>query len=263
MSLAETLGARTRGLPAYVEPRPRWFDDFAVEDICVAEPQEAIELVPIPLPVDSKRLFLASAKLPHSDRLQVNFTRLVRNFCAHMVAWHEVGHIGLAHHKPDIWFDIHQVRHHVSAPMPEKDVVISKSAKLLSEISGRPEDELVALIRLLVSNLTSRAEATNVEEKVLETFVGYVDNVEGDTAYVRLKSREHGDTLYGQYSASELASKGIYEQTRFLCETIKIGETTRLDLKALPDVEVSEEELRAIEEKIDRVIPRDDPGIEY
>jgi len=90
-----------------------------------------------------------------------------------------------------------------------------------------------------------------------------VDDVEGDTAYVRLKSQEHGDTLYGQYSASELASKGVYEQTRFLCETVKVGESTRLDLKPLPDVEVSEEELRAIEEKIDRVIPRDAPGIEY
>lgn len=263
MSLAEALRARTRGLPEYEEPRPRWYDDFAVEEICESEPQEPIDLILVPFPVDSKRLFLASAKLPHSDRLQVNFARLVRNFCAHMVAWHEVGHIGLAHHKSSLRFEFHEVQHHVPPPESEKDVVIFKSARLLSEISDRPEQELVVLMRKLVSEITSQTAAAKVEEKVLESFLGYVDHVEGDTAYVRLKSREHGDILYGQYPASELAFKGISEQTRFLCETVKVGESTRLDLKALPDVEVTEEELRAIEEKIDRVIPRDDPGIEY
>lgn len=102
-----------------------------------------------------------------------------------------------------------------------------------------------------------------VRKTVLETFSGYVDQVVDDTAYVRLESREHGDVLHGQYSASELASKGIHEQSRFLCETVKVGGSTRLDLKALPDEVVSEEELRAIDERIHRVIPRDDPGIEY
>lgn len=97
-------------------------------------------------------------------------------------------------------------------------------------------------------------------ETVLETFIGYVDRVDGDTAYVRLKSQDHGDALCGQYPASELAARGIHEQTRFLCEMVKVDDLTRLDLKPLPDVEVSEEELRAIDERIHRVIPRDDPG---
>jgi hypothetical protein len=263
MSLAEALGARNRGLPAYVERRSRWYDDFAVEEICEGEPREPIESVPIPFPVDSKWLFLASVKLPHSESLQVNFARRVRNFCAHSVTWHESVHIYLADHKADRWLEFHEVKQQAPAPKREKDVAIFKCAKLLSEISDRPEDELASLIRKLIFEVSSEAHATKVEEKVLESFVGYVDQVEDGMAYVRLKSREYGDILYGQYPASELASKGIYEQTRFLCETVKVGENTRLDLKALPDLAVSCEERLAIEEKIDRVIPRDDPGIEY
>src|SRR5262249_11125636 len=151
-------------------------------------PQEQVELVPIPLPVDSKRLFLASAQLPHSDRLQVNFARLVRNVCAHMLAWNEVGHIAIASHKSGTWFEFHEVKQHAPVRESEKDVVIFKSAKPLSEISARPEEELVALIRKLVSEVSSQAAATKVEEKVLESFIGYVDHIEGGTAYVRLKS---------------------------------------------------------------------------
>lgn len=263
MSLAEALRARTRSLPTYIEPPPPWFDDFGVEDVCVEESQETTEVIPIPPPIDSKRLFLAAVELPHSNKLQVNFTRLVRNFCAHMVAWHEVAHLGLAHQAPAPWVEVFKIRYHSPSPKSEKDVVIFRSAKLLSEISGKPEDELVEMIRNLISEISSHDAAAKPQEKMLETFVGYVDQVDGDTAYVRLKSRDHGDVLYGKYSASELASEGIYEQSRFLCETVKVGDTTRLDLKALPDVEVSEEELCAIDEKIDRVIPRDDPGIEY
>jgi hypothetical protein len=263
MSLAKALGVRTRGVAMYGEARPRWYDDLAVEEVCIEEPQELIELIPIPLLIGSKRLYLASSKLPHSDRLQVDSTRLVENFCAHMMAWHEVAHLGLAQHQPDLWIGFYEAKHHTLAPKPEKDVAIYKSAKLLSEISDRTEDELAVLIRQLVSEPTSQVAAPKVEEKVLETFVGYVGQVDGDTAYVRLKSRDHGDVLYGKYSASELASKGIYEQSRFQCETVKVGDSTRLDLKALPDEEVSAEDLRAIDERIHRVIPRDDPGIEY
>jgi hypothetical protein len=56
---------------------------------------------------------------------------------------------------------------------------------------------------------------------------------------------------------------GIDEQDRFLCETVDVDGKTRVDLRKIPDKEVSDEELKAIQESIDKALPRDDPGIEY
>lgn len=257
MSLAEAVGGRTRDLIPYrgavthAERRALWVDDFEVEKECGDEPQEQIDLSPTPLSVDSKQLFLAADELPHSNNVQVNFARDVLNAFVHMMRQHQL--------------EPAKVRHLPREEGHAEDSILLKIADLLTEITDKPTNELVERLRyLIVSDLSAHA-STKVQETVLETFTGYVDQVDGDTntAYVRLKSQEHGDILYGQYPASELASKGIYEQTRFLCETIKVGNSTRLDLKALPDMEVSEEELRAIDERIHRVIPRDDPGIEY
>jgi len=99
-------------------------------------------------------------------------------------------------------------------------------------------------------------------ELILEQFDGFVDQIEGDTAYVTLKSREHGDVLYGQYSAALLKSKGIEEQDRFLCQTVALGETIRVDIEAVPLAIVTKEQLHAIDEEIERILPSDD-GIDY
>jgi hypothetical protein len=91
-----------------------------------------------------------------------------------------------------------------------------------------------------------------------------VDSVEGDTAYVTLESREHGDVLYGEYSASELLGKGIGEQSRFLCQTVKVDGATRIDFRALPKLAVTDEEVRAIAEEMHGAFPSDDDsGIKY
>jgi hypothetical protein len=99
-------------------------------------------------------------------------------------------------------------------------------------------------------------------ESILERFDGFVDQIDGDTAYVRLKSREHGDVLYGEYSAALLRSKGIEEQDRFICKTVSLGEATRVDIEAVPLAIVTKEQLQAIDEETERVLPSDD-SIDY
>lgn len=102
-----------------------------------------------------------------------------------------------------------------------------------------------------------------MEEMILETFTGYVDKVEGDTAYFTLESRDYGDVLCGHYSASELAKKGIGEQCSFLCRTVKVNGIVYVDIKFVPPHEVTDEEVREIEEEIERAFPQEDPGISY
>jgi hypothetical protein len=100
-------------------------------------------------------------------------------------------------------------------------------------------------------------------ERVHESFNGFVERIDGATAYVRLRSIEHGDVLYGEYPAAKLAESGIEEQDRFLCETVNVDGKTRVDLRKIPDRDISDEELKAIHDRIDKALPRDDPGIEY
>ena len=40
---------------------------------------------------------------------------------------------------------------------------------------------------------------------ILESFIGYVDKIDGDIAYVTLRSENNSDVLYGEYAASKLA----------------------------------------------------------
>jgi hypothetical protein len=81
-------------------------------------------------------------------------------------------------------------------------------------------------------------------EKILEDFIGYIDRVDGDIAYITLRSKHNDDILYGEYSAIELAKKNIYEQDQFSCKTI-------------------EEEIREIKEEIDRQFPEMGKDIIY
>jgi hypothetical protein len=96
----------------------------------------------------------------------------------------------------------------------------------------------------------------------LEEFVGFVDQIDGDMAYVTLTSQT-GETLYGEYPASELKARGIHERRRFKCRTIDAGSHVEFDLEPIPDREVSEERERAIRDDIRKSLgdndgPQDD-----
>lgn len=94
------------------------------------------------------------------------------------------------------------------------------------------------------------------EEVVLEAFEGFVEEIDGDTAYVTLTS-EHGDRLAGRYSASALLEKGISERRRFTCRTVQLRDEVRVVIEPIPERHLSEAEEAAIYSRIDRIFPDD------
>lgn len=88
---------------------------------------------------------------------------------------------------------------------------------------------------------------------VLERLEGFVEQIDGPTAYVRLKS-EHGDELFGEYPAQELAAEGIVERRRFLCRTVEVGGEVRVEFEAIPDEPVSPEEEDALDRRLDELL---------
>jgi DNA-directed RNA polymerase subunit alpha len=97
---------------------------------------------------------------------------------------------------------------------------------------------------------------------VLERLEGFVDQVEGNLAYVTLRS-ENGETLYGEYSAAKLAETGIAEQSRFVCKTIKDGDSIRVEIAPVVDEPIGDDEIRGIHEMIDNALGRNDSAVEY
>ena len=120
---------------------------------------------------------------------------------------------------------------------------------------GEMEYEAVATFVAALKRLRARLVAE--PRMVLEEFVGFVDQIEGDVAYLTLKP-ETGETLYGEYPAGELKARGIHEHRHFKCRTIEAGSHVEFDLEPIPDREVSEERERAIEEKLRKFLGDDD-----
>ena len=110
--------------------------------------------------------------------------------------------------------------------------------------------EFLELLKKTLERFPSTTSTVAETRTVLETFDGYVDSIEGESANVTLESRETGDVLYGEFPASDLLGKKISEQTRFLCETVKTDNGSRIDFRALPKIEVTDEEVRSIAEKM-------------
>jgi hypothetical protein len=100
--------------------------------------------------------------------------------------------------------------------------------------------------------------ASAQSESVLEQFDGFVDRIDDGRAFVTLRSREYGDSLYGHYPAGLLQGKGIEDQDRFVCWTVATGETTRVKIKSVSKGIVTTEQLRAIDEENERILPSDD-----
>lgn len=99
-------------------------------------------------------------------------------------------------------------------------------------------------------------------ETVLEHFDGFVDAIDDGVAYITLKSREHGDELAGEYSAALLRENGINEQNRFACKTVRVGGATKVEIEAVPKIVVTEEQIREIDDELNRMLP-DDDGVDY
>jgi len=122
------------------------------------------------------------------------------------------------------------------------------------------------VIRVLVlphHGVFSRSR-TRVDQKavVLERLEGFVEHIEGPTAYVTLKSH-NGDELTGEYAADELAAKGITEGRRFRCETVEIDGDVRVLFEAVPDEPVTEDEEDAISGIIGELFQDDELDGDY
>ena len=247
MSPAELFRGKHHGFEP--EGPSTWINDFHVEEGGMGE-AGAVEVDSISPRADSKNLSRESAKLSNNDRLQIGIGRdlhFLRSRDILLLEYHGKFISGL------------------EGRLLETGRNDSRPLKWLKRHSGLPAFFFriaFEALRQAVASLRSHS-SNDSHEVVLESFEGRVDQIKGDTAYVRLKSHEQGDVLYGKYPASQLLEKGIEEQGRFLCTTVKVNGTTRVDIQAIPSVPVTDEELRAIEEKIDRVLPRDDLGIEY
>ncbi len=157
-------------------------------------------------------------------------------------------------------------------PLPVEQLTSQPSAKLLYRASMRAQErdrlqqtwgriqqigekEYEMLVEWLKTPLAE-------SRTVLEEFFGFVDQIDGDVAYVTLTTRS-GEQLYGEYPASELKASGIHERRRFKCRTIESGAQVEFELEPIPDGEVSEERERAILEKIQKALgdndgPQDD-----
>jgi hypothetical protein len=99
--------------------------------------------------------------------------------------------------------------------------------------------------------------ATAEERTVLEEFLGFVDQIDGDVAYITLTPAK-GEKLYGEYPAAELRARGIHEHRRFKCRTIEVGSRVEFELELIPDREVTEQRVRTIEETLRKSLGDDD-----
>ncbi|WP_406698245.1 hypothetical protein V5E97_05250 [Singulisphaera sp. Ch08] len=222
---------------------------------------EVEEVEDVAAPVDSKDLFREASSLPSSDDLQINFGRFLHHY-RNTLPHYSQGSVPL---KSGI-----EPAAPVKRTVPSADEIQTFFAEIRRALgvttTSAPLDpsKVVLLLKKAIQSFES-SKAPQVESKtVLESFDGYVDSIDGDTAYVTLESRSNGDILYGEYSAQELLARGIHEQTRFLCETVKGGGAGRVHFAPLPKIEVTDEEARAIAEEMREAFPGgDDSVIEY
>jgi len=88
---------------------------------------------------------------------------------------------------------------------------------------------------------------------VLEQFTGFVDCIEGPLAFVTLTTQA-GEELAGEYPADEFAELGIRENRRFICQTVIANGNVEVRFQPIPDIEVTSEEEKAIDQRLDELI---------
>ena len=95
-----------------------------------------------------------------------------------------------------------------------------------------------------------------------KTYEGFVEGVEGATAFVRLRS-VRGDTFYAQHPVTKLAAAGISERQAFLCHVVEVVGKKQIRLEAIPKKELTPDRSRQIDEEVDRAMTDDGPDDDY
>jgi len=111
------------------------------------------------------------------------------------------------------------------------------------EVAARGHEALVGEIRILrlrvaltLGTLGERGPEILGDDggKLLESFRGFVEEVEGDTAYVSLMNLL-GEKLHGRLHLSLLSERGIGERCPFICRTIEQDDSIGVEVRPLSD----------------------------
>jgi len=139
-------------------------------------------------------------------------------------------------------------------------LVSSCAPHKLESLDTRLREELVdaglyhSFSRVLRELTSSTPPVTQGDEPVvLEELQGTVDHIEGDTAYLILRTDE-GEELLGECSVSWLADAAIREQQRFICRTVQSGGNVAVELVPVPLKTVTPKAIAEIEAEINQLI---------
>ena len=94
-------------------------------------------------------------------------------------------------------------------------------------------------------------------QQVLERFMGFVEGIEGDTAFLKFKG-ENGDLLDGSYSLEELARLGLKEGDAFECFTVIRDGVPDVEIRPLPHFNRELPELEEKGRRLDALLAKDD-----
>lgn len=83
-------------------------------------------------------------------------------------------------------------------------------------------------------------------KKILEEFSGFVDKIDEDIAYVTLKN--NNETLYGELDINEFE---VRERRRFSFKAIQDNDNIIIEIKDIPDNELTQERIDEIESEIE------------
>lgn len=102
-----------------------------------------------------------------------------------------------------------------------REVEETKSPKRFQPTWGRVQQQAgLAYLRIIQWNHASKYCSEMLKSscypspKLLDEFEGFVEKVEGSTAYITLTSQS-GDTIYGEYPTDDLTKQGVHERRRF------------------------------------------------
>jgi hypothetical protein len=85
----------------------------------------------------------------------------------------------------------------------------------------------------------------------LASFVGHINAIEGDIAFVSALNEDTGERFEADCDLSLLRANGIDQGMEFLCTLARNGHQTTVSFSPLPPKVLSEQEIQQILEEVD------------
>jgi len=140
--------------------------------------------------------------------------------------------------------------HRVSRDLGDNDSLQTNWGRV--QQSGRHQ-YTVFFVALSDAKQKTRVQPTPRPEPTSEQFDGFVERVEGNVAYITLKS-SRGEELCGPYPADELAAHGVGERDRFRLILTDMKNSIRFDIQLIPRKVVSAERQAEIQREIEKAL---------